>query len=60
MTGVGAYFYIQWAIWLRHCLNGEQDQVKMIWPRLMTSFPTVIRVDTIQNGQANGEAKKVN
>lgn len=60
MTGIGAYFYIQWGIWLRHCLNGEQDQVEMIWPRLVTSFPTVVRVNTIQNGQVNGDVKKVN
>lgn len=59
MTGIGAYFYIQWGIWLRHCLNGEQDQVQMIWPRLVTSFPTVVRVKSTQHGEANGDAKKM-
>jgi dihydroceramidase len=43
MTGVGAYFYITWGIWLRHCLRGEQDDYELIWPRLVTSLPVVVR-----------------
>lgn len=63
MTGIGAYFYIQWGIWLRYCLNGEQDQVEMVWPRMVTSFPYVVRRSTVLNGHvhghgANGDAKK--
>ena len=42
MTGTGAYFYITWGIWLRHCLNGEQDEYDMHWPSLF-SLPEVIR-----------------
>jgi len=57
MTGIGAYFYIQWGIWLRHCINGEQDQFKMVWPRLVTSFPTVERIKSERNGVLNGSAK---
>lgn len=45
MTGVGAYFYIVWGIWLRHHLNGTQDQVKLVWPRLITSMPEIVRKD---------------
>ncbi|KAF2653902.1 alkaline ceramidase-like protein [Lophiostoma macrostomum CBS 122681] len=32
-TGIGAYFYITWGIWLRHCLNNKQDEYKLDWPR---------------------------
>lgn len=42
MTGTGAYFYITWAIWLRHCLNGRQDDYDLNWPKLWT-LPEVIR-----------------
>lgn len=54
MTGVGAYFYIVWGIWLRHCLNDRQDEFEMIWPSIM-SLPRVERVAAV----ANGSAKKV-
>lgn len=48
MTGVGAYFYITWAIWLRHCLNGRQDDFTLRWPRIF-SLPETVRSD-----QGNG------
>ena len=35
--------YIQWGIWLRHCLNGRQDEFELHWPRLLSSIPVVIR-----------------
>jgi dihydroceramidase len=38
MTGVGAYLWLTWGIWLRHCLNGRQDEYDFYWPRLF-SFP---------------------
>jgi len=57
MTGIGAYFYIQWGIWLRHCINGDQDQFEMVWPRLVTSFPTVERINSEYDGVPNGRAK---
>lgn len=43
MTGVGAYFYIVWCIWLRHCLNGRQDEYELVWPSLFTSVPSCVR-----------------
>lgn len=55
MTGLGGYCYIIWGIWLRHCLNGRQDEYKLHWPRL-TTMPVVIRTESTVNGQANGEA----
>ncbi|KAF2094544.1 alkaline phytoceramidase [Rhizodiscina lignyota] len=52
MTGIGAYFYITWGIWLRHCLNGEQDEYKLVWPRMLTSLPVIVRNDkTAMNGK---------
>lgn len=65
MTGIGAYFYVTWGIWLRHCLNGEQDQFDLVWPRLVTSLPTVVRrssasANSHENGVANGHTKKIN
>lgn len=43
MTGTGAYMYIVWGIWLRHCLNGRQDEYALVWPRLY-NFPDIVRV----------------
>lgn len=31
MTGLGAYLYIIWGIWLRHCLNEQQDEYHLRW-----------------------------
>jgi len=44
MTGTGAYFYIMWGIWLRHCLNGRQEEYDLHWPRLL-SLPEVVRTN---------------
>ncbi|KAH7031867.1 alkaline ceramidase-like protein [Macrophomina phaseolina] len=54
MTGIGAYFYITWGIWLRHCLNGKQDQYELIWPNIFT-MPLVVKTETPY--QLNGDAK---
>jgi len=43
MTGIGAYFYIVWGIWLRHCLENRQDHFELQWPRRWSSFPAVER-----------------
>ena len=65
MTGTGAYCYITWGIWLRHSLNGRQDEYDLVWPRLITSMPEVVRRTKHtqgvlqQNGTANGFAKKI-
>ena len=42
MTGIGAYFYITWGIWLRHCLNSRQEEYALEWPRLF-SLPEIVR-----------------
>lgn len=44
LTGIGAYYYLTWGIWLRHCLNGRQDEYSLVWPRLL-SLPEIVRSD---------------
>jgi dihydroceramidase len=60
MTGIGAYFYIVWGIWLRHCLNYKQDEYELIWPHLAT-MPTVVKKEQKHhaNGFQNGSVKKL-
>jgi hypothetical protein len=60
MTGLGAYFYIVWGIWLRHCLEGRSDEYELVWPSLWTSVPEVVRRSPSRNGAAvvpNGKAE---
>ncbi|EEP80969.1 predicted protein [Uncinocarpus reesii 1704] len=44
LTGIGAYIYITWGTWLRHCLNGRQDEYELYWPHFYT-FPEVVHVE---------------
>ncbi|EKD16007.1 alkaline ceramidase [Drepanopeziza brunnea f. sp. 'multigermtubi' MB_m1] len=55
MTGVGAYYYIVWAIWLRHCLNERKDEFVLNWPSIW-SIPEVTSCSTAEksNGWSNG------
>jgi dihydroceramidase len=54
MTGIGAYMYIVWGIWLRHCLNFRQDEYQLVWPGL-TAVPVIVKQDKLHiNGHANG------
>lgn len=74
MTGIGAYDYIVWGIYLRHILNGDQEHFKMVWPSFFR-LPEIVRVSDpprgaesnkgydstrhgIANGNANGHVKK--
>jgi dihydroceramidase len=43
MTGIGAYDYIVWGIYLRHIMNGDQEHFKMVWPSFFT-LPEVVRI----------------
>ena len=52
MTGIGAYLWLTWGVWLRHCLNGRQDEYAMSWPGLL-SLPEIVL-----KPQANGESKR--
>ena len=57
MTGIGAYYYIVFGIWLRHCLNGKQDDYELIWPSVVTSLPQVVR--SRKGAAVNGSTKKM-
>ncbi|CAG7922405.1 unnamed protein product [Penicillium olsonii] len=46
MTGIGAYLYIVWGIWLRHCLNNRQDEYHLRWARFW-HIPDVVRVSDL-------------
>ena len=46
MTGIGAYFYITWGIWLRHCLNGRQEEYTLVWPRIF-SLPEIVSANSV-------------
>ena len=59
MTGTGAYFYLTWGIWLRHCLNGRQDEYDLVWSRLWT-LPEVVQTKSANgNGQDDTSKKKM-
>ncbi|PYH42107.1 ceramidase [Aspergillus saccharolyticus JOP 1030-1] len=58
MTGFGAYLYIIWGIWLRHCLNGRQEEYHLWWPHVW-NFPEVLRTGKKCAGE-NGAVKKSN
>ncbi|GJC99805.1 alkaline phytoceramidase [Colletotrichum higginsianum] len=42
MTGI-AYYYITWGIWLRRCLEGRENEYRLVWPRSLSSIPLVVR-----------------
>ena len=58
MTGIGSYFYLVWAIWLRHCLNERQDEYVLSWPSKFFSLPEV--VPRSNAAKANGNSKTRN
>lgn len=57
MTGTGAYFYITWGIWLRHCLNGRQEEYDLRWPSLL-SLPEVVKTNQVDRDARQNFAKK--
>nr|OQO29310.1 hypothetical protein B0A51_02886 [Rachicladosporium sp. CCFEE 5018]OQO29860.1 hypothetical protein B0A51_02312 [Rachicladosporium sp. CCFEE 5018] len=57
-TGIGAFHYITWGVWLRRCLDGQQEEYDVIWPHLL-SVPECVRRTSL-NGTANGHAKPAN
>ncbi|KAF3388677.1 Alkaline ceramidase 3 [Penicillium rolfsii] len=55
MTGLGAYLYIIWGIWLRHCLNGRQDDFHLRWAHFW-HIPEIIRTTPLaENGVARAK-----
>jgi dihydroceramidase len=53
MTGIGAYCYIVWGIWLRHVLNSNQEHYKLSWahfyslPEIVKTEPTSVRTEHV-------------
>lgn len=58
MTGIGAYCYIVWGIWLRHILNGSQEEYKLSWPHVY-SLPEIIKMKEGSIRHANSHSKKI-
>ncbi|KAI0478666.1 ceramidase-domain-containing protein [Xylariaceae sp. FL0804] len=42
MTGIGAYFYIVWRVWIHRLLAGDEDKYRLYWPSLL-SLPQLLR-----------------
>ncbi|CAI7624336.1 unnamed protein product [Penicillium glandicola] len=57
MTGIGAYLYIVWGIWLRHCLNNRQDEYHLRWAHFW-QIPEVIRTSDGPSENGVSRAKK--
>ncbi|KAI9820464.1 MAG: hypothetical protein M1826_000901 [Phylliscum demangeonii] len=55
MTGIGAYCYVVWGIWLRHCLNGRHDEYRLEWPSMFYSLPQIVTSDA--HSASNGVVK---
>lgn len=45
LTGLAAYYLLTWGVYLRYCLEGRGDDVRLVWPSLWTSMPTVEKRD---------------
>jgi len=52
---IDSFYYIVWGIWLRHCLNGKQDEYELVWPRLVTSLPKIVKRQPSQAGALKKE-----
>lgn len=50
-TGLGAYYFIMWQVWLRRCLDADEDQFMLQWPSLFTSVPRVVPIPPAGQGQ---------
>lgn len=46
-TGAGSYYYITWGIWLRRCLNHQEEEYTLEWEGILTSLPEVVPVSSI-------------
>ncbi|KAJ2985600.1 hypothetical protein NUW58_g5443 [Xylaria curta] len=42
MTGMGAYYYIVWRIWIHRCLDGDEDKFRLHWPSIY-HLPELLR-----------------
>ncbi|KAF5517993.1 Alkaline ceramidase 3 [Colletotrichum aenigma] len=42
------YYYITWGIWLRRCLEGREDEYRLVWPRSISSIPVVVKAKKVE------------
>lgn len=47
MTGIGAYYYITWRIWIHRCLEGNEDKFRLCWPSLL-GIPEVVAIEHLE------------
>ncbi|TID16782.1 alkaline dihydroceramidase Ydc1 [Venturia nashicola] len=45
LTGLAAYYLLTWGVYLRYCLEDGMDEVRLVWPSLWTTMPTVEKRD---------------
>ncbi|KAH8676364.1 alkaline ceramidase [Xylariales sp. PMI_506] len=48
MTGIGAYYYIVWRIWIHRCLDGDEDKFELSWSSIFT-LPDVVTRNTYRS-----------
>lgn len=56
-TGLGAYYWVIWRMWLERCLDGEEGVFMLNWPSMFKSVPRILprpRQGTRMNGNGNG------
>jgi dihydroceramidase len=58
MTGLGAYCYLVWGIWLRHILNGSQETYQLSWLHFY-NLPEIVRSPGRPTKRVIGQSKKV-
>ncbi|CAJ2513365.1 Uu.00g014840.m01.CDS01 [Anthostomella pinea] len=56
MTGIGAYYYIIWRIYIQRCLDGDEDKFRLHWPSVFKT-PEVIAVDDVPGRLAEKKAR---
>ena len=49
LTGLGVYYYIQFLLYLRLCLEGKRKQINFVW-----EFGVLPHVDKRKGWEANG------
>ncbi|KAI1840500.1 hypothetical protein JX265_008603 [Neoarthrinium moseri] len=53
MTGIGAYYYITWRIWIHRCLDGDEDKFRIDWSSILR-LPDIVAVEdapVVANGK---------
>lgn len=57
-TGLGAYYFIIWRVWLIRCLDAGETNFKLDWSSKVTSIPQVVP-RTARDGHLYKDVKKV-